>query len=213
MLIALGAPYVFIGLLLASYNLARFGSVTEFGTTYQLAGYDMPKYPVYRLGYVWPNVKDYLFAFPRLEPVWPYLHLKRVSLIGPIQPHTNEPVAGALWLFPSVTIGFGLVAARFRQLVQRMPGLVTIAAVGLGVSLLVLLAVSVPFNSSTMRYEIDFVPLVVIGVVVLVGGALATSPCSRRTLALGSVWLASVGVSAMAGVALVLTRCPGTGSC
>ncbi len=38
---AIALPYLLVGGLLAYYNLARFGSVTEFGVTYQLSTIDM----------------------------------------------------------------------------------------------------------------------------------------------------------------------------
>ena len=39
--LAIGLPYLIVGGLLAWYNLARFGSVAEFGVTYQLSTIDM----------------------------------------------------------------------------------------------------------------------------------------------------------------------------
>jgi hypothetical protein len=212
-LVALAVPYMALGLLLALYNRARFGSVTEFGTKYQLAGYNMPKYPAYRVGYVWPNVRDYLFAFPRFEAKWPYVHLKLSSVIGPVSPHTNEPVAGALWLFPSIVVGLAMLTAARRRVAEQMRGLIGIVVLAAAVSLMVVLAVSLPFNSSTMRYAIDFTPLLVIAGTIGAAAAVATAAGSSRRVVLGTLWMTAAGVSALVGIALVLTRCPGTGSC
>jgi hypothetical protein len=212
-LLALAAPYVALGLLLAWYNYARFDSVSEFGTTYQLAGYNMPAYPAYRLGYLWPNVKDYLFASPRIESKWPYIHLQLITYTGNPGRHEHEPVAGAAWLFPSIILGFAMLLSVPGRLTRQFRGLRQLVMLGSGVALLSLIAVSFPFNSSTMRYSVDFAPLLVLAATVAAAGAMSTASTTARRVILGSLWLVASAAGALAGLALVLTRCPGTGSC
>jgi hypothetical protein len=72
--------------------------------------------------------------------------------------------------------------------------------------------VSLPFNASTMRYAIDFVPLLVLGAALL--AALAWLGMSRRARTVfASAWVLAVAAGSVAGILLVQTPCPGTGSC
>jgi hypothetical protein len=211
-LAALAAPYVLIALALAWYNVARFGSVTEFGTHYQLAGYNMPKYPAYRLSYLWPGVRDYLFAWPRFERSWPYLHLQ---LLTPYEftRHTHEPVAGVVWLFPILVVGPTSLLWSIRRLNGRTRAVLKLLALAMCTALLSLIAVSLPFNASTMRYTVDFAPLLVIsGICAITYAVVHAEGVIRRRLTC-SLWLLASASSVVAGCLLVATRCPGTGSC
>lgn len=209
---ALGAPYALVALVLAWYNVARFGSVTEFGTHYQLSGYNMPTYPVYRLSYLWPGVRDYLFAWPRFEDAWPYLHLQ---LLTPYEStrHTHEPVAGVVWLFPIIVVGPATLLWSVRRLDGRTRAFLGLLALGTCTALLSLVAISLPFSASTMRYTVDFAPLLVVsGLCAAAYAAVHAKGTVRRWLSYALCLLAS-GSSVVAGCLLVATRCPGTGSC
>jgi len=76
-----------------------------------------------------------------------------------------------------------------------------------------LAAISLPFSTSTMRYTVDFVPVLalvaVVAAVVTFGRAsdTGTHRLLRRT------WLIALAWSSVVGVLLPLTPCPGTGSC
>jgi hypothetical protein len=205
------APYAIIGMLLGLYNYARFGSFADFGNSFQLAGMNRQQYESYKASYLLPNVYDYLVSLPRFESEWPYVHLRLSTFTGNPYVHSYEPVAGALWFFPVIVVGLVLTAAV--RLWRRARQAVLLALVALAVGLGCLVAVSLPFNASTMRYAIDFTPMLVAGATLLSAGA-ATLVVTRQTRRIvTSVWVAAVVWSAIVGVLLVQTPCPGTGSC
>jgi hypothetical protein len=74
--VCLGLPLVATVASLLYYNHVRFGSFTEFGTRYQLAGIDQtraPLYPLFRWHYVPFNVLRYLVSPPLLESHFPFI--------------------------------------------------------------------------------------------------------------------------------------------
>ena len=62
LLCALLAPYVAIGVLVALFNYARFGSITEFGQSYQLTLLNPRTYPYGRLSYIPKGIYAYVFS-------------------------------------------------------------------------------------------------------------------------------------------------------
>ena len=90
-LVALTGPYLFVGALLGAYNLARFGSLTEFGTQYQLSYWNLRTYPLVKLSYLAPNLWDYLVALP--------LARCQVAILLPAGEH-QHPGPGDPWAFP-----------------------------------------------------------------------------------------------------------------
>ena len=155
-------PYAAVIGVLAWWNLARFGSPTEFGFGYQLSVWDMTRYPVYRAAYVGPNVADYLAAVPQVHGSWPWLSLR--PLVGGNRPdaHTAEPIVGVLLLAPVLLVGLACLATSFVGMWRRARALAVAAATALVTGVLALVLVSLPFNTSTMRYAVDFTPLLLL---------------------------------------------------
>ncbi|CAN5516510.1 hypothetical protein BH10ACT3_BH10ACT3_01660 [soil metagenome] len=220
--VALAAPYVVVGAALAWFNLVRFGSVAEFGTTYQLAGWNMRTYPQMQVGYVWPNLKEYLFSGPRLEGSWPYVHLILGTFSGDVALHYNEPVAGVLKLFPIIPVGLVIGLASTRRMWLRAKSLCVLSGVTFVVAMLMLASVAVAFNGATMRYSIDFAPLFI--VLACVGWAWSYAPTGDRPAhpdravvtaprLLAAVWVLALTMSVVFSLLLVQTPCAGTGSC
>jgi hypothetical protein len=84
-----GCPLALCGILLGTYNAARFGSPFEFGWHYQLQGLALPP----EVGFGWHSLRDlelYLFAVPTIGPEYPYFHIGYNLL---------EPLGHYLW-FP-----------------------------------------------------------------------------------------------------------------
>lgn len=209
-------PFLAIGALVGLYNYVRFDSFVEFGTGFQLAGMNMPEYPGYRASYIAPNVIDYLFLRPRFFSSWPYVYLRENALFPINDPthHTREPVAGAFLLWPFIGVGAIVAIARARAFRSRDRVLGALLLIGTTFGAVVVLAISLPFSSSTMRYSIDFTPA--FAIVAALGWAssyVATSAGSYARRILVMSWSLAVACSVAVGVALVLTPCPGTGSC
>ncbi len=72
---ALLGPVMAIGLLLMLYNVLRFGSPSEFGQKYQLAGFDIGTREGNKLAYVPPGMWYYLLSRPHVTLGFPFIHL------------------------------------------------------------------------------------------------------------------------------------------
>jgi hypothetical protein len=114
-LAALGAPLAAGAFLLGLYNHVRFGSWTEFGVRYQLAGMYMPAWisVTQSVHYVLPNVQRYLFCPPQLSESFPFVVAPwRLDPLGLLAARNipyylqREPVAGICLTSP-----FALLAA------------------------------------------------------------------------------------------------------
>ena len=189
-------PYAAVIGLLAWWNVARFGSPTEFGFGYQLSVWDMTRYPVYRAAYVGPNVADYLAAVPRLHRWWPWLSLR--PLVGGDRPesHTAEPIVGVLLLAPVLPVGLACLATSFRSMWRGARALAVGAATAAVTGVLALVLVSLPFNTSTMRYAVDFTPMLLLAA--CAGWAWARSGSTggeRRRLDVAWVVATALGVA------------------
>ena len=155
-------PFVAVGLLLLIYNYLRFDSLTEFGSSYQLAGDEPSKIDIGNLGYVFPSLYYYLVAPPRLSLAFPFFFLPPPPpYFGnvPAQ-HRAELTGGMLTAFPIILIGvLGMPFLRRRGLPRELAWLMG-ALVVVALTVILVLAYQVP--GSTMRYEMDFATLLLL---------------------------------------------------
>ncbi|CAN5575360.1 hypothetical protein BH10ACT3_BH10ACT3_06990 [soil metagenome] len=215
-LLALFTPYAVIGGLLMAYNIARFGSPTDYGTQYQLSFWNMQSYPLAQLSYIAPNLHDYILALPQFHWRPPFVSLQNstFTFTPEYRSHFHEALAGTLFLYPLVPVGLVICAASAR----RMWRLARPLAAGLGIALVlavvVLLELSFPFNSSTMRYTVDFVPSLVLVVTIGWGWSYsqyAGSATIRRVLT--GAWLGALAVTVAFGLAGIVAPCSSVGTC
>jgi len=171
----LGAPVV-IGLaLLAWYNWARFGSPSETGFTYQLAGPFIQQHlhEVMSYRYFVQNLYNYLLAPPQIQDQFPFIFSNggKIQSILPFIDlpdfYNTNPVTGLLHAAPfvlfSLVLPFKSMAARqegiqlsetnseFVWLVRTLAGAVFLAFVFLLV-----------FFWAAMRYVLDFMPMLML---------------------------------------------------
>jgi hypothetical protein len=214
-LFALVVPYVVVGLLIAAYNFTRFGSFTEFGSSYQLAGADIRRYPFYQLWYLPHGLYYYLLAPGRLLGTYPYWFLlKNVPYVDSSNVYTYEPVAGVLVNMPLITLGLVLTATQMKNIYRRCRPLFIAICAGLLVAGGLLVAISITFRAATMRYELDFAPLLLVcGLLGWAWWSLTARVRGRRFWALQTLWVAALVASALFNLAITLTPCQGTGSC
>jgi hypothetical protein len=213
--VAVVAPYVTIGALLALYNFVRFDSVTEFGGGYQLSGANSTTYDFYQLWYVPHGLYYYLFAPARLNATYPYAFLLRnIPFAQSKNVYTHEPVAGVLTNMPLIGFGLVLTASQIPRLARRCRPALLVILSALSVAVALVVSVSLTFRSATMRYTLDFAPLL------LGAGLLAWAFWSleRRTRKVGfwllqSLWLVLLAISVLFNLAITLTPCQGTGTC
>jgi len=201
-----------VGIVQASYNYFRFENIFEFGTRFQLAGQNMRTYPINSLSHLVPNINDYLFKFPQPHWNFPWLTLSKNTFSIDPSIHYSEPMVGLVFIAPHIVLMasafwsamFIAIRGRLGE-VERVP-LETKFLLTLG--LILLAAVSLPFNASTFRYSIDFAPIMVIGMFGTLG---ATRLCRFTWLRMSLLLLVAIAAANMTGLASL--PCSGTGSC
>jgi hypothetical protein len=218
LLAAIIAPYVAIGALIAVYNFARFGSIFEFGQSYQLAGFNPQIYEYGRISYLPKGIFYYLFSRARVMNEYPYLFLRATALdpsgLLPTRGYHNEPVAGLFTNMPAAAAGYLLLATDLRRAGRFFPKILATLGVLLVPALGALLLMSYQYRGTTMRYELDFAPLIVMGSLLAWVGWNKSSPRPRWVGWLGNgFFLAALGATMAFSLAITLTPCQGTGSC
>jgi len=171
----LGSPVV-IGLgLLAWYNWARFGSLSETGFTYQLAGVHLQEHlhEVMSYKYFIQNIYNYFLVPPQLQDQFPFIFSNGGS-IQSVLPfldlpdfYGTNPVTGLIYTVPFIFFSVlsmfkrnpshpegiqpGETDAQFVWLIRTLSGGVLIALVFLLV-----------FFWVAMRYVLDFMPMLML---------------------------------------------------
>jgi hypothetical protein len=214
---ALLGPYVLVGLALAWYNWARFGSVSEFGTNYMMLGENIRLARADEFEFLRRGLFEYLISPARTRPGFPGISLRPMSFPLPTESnYIKEPVAGLLPNMPACLVGLlGLVGvavmphARRRQ--QRwLPLFVALLA---GIALVVVAISSFHFHSVTMRYQVDYAPMLLLASVlgwIMFMQALRAG-WVRRMAQTAAVFV--VAWSAFFSIAITTYPCAGTGSC
>ncbi len=164
LLVAAIGPITFIGLGLMLYNALRFGSPLEFGIRYQLAGERQVTRQFFNLQYLWFNFRVYF-----LEPVrWS----RRFPFVGEIAlppvPVGNGGVETPFGILTNIPLVWLALAAPLawrgwsRQTTSALRWFVTAVALLFGTCVLPALF----FISTTIRYEVEFLPALVLLAVV-----------------------------------------------
>jgi hypothetical protein len=214
-LLAVVVPYAIVGVLIAAYNFTRFDSLTEFGSSYQLAGANIRKYPFYQPWYLPHGLYYYLLAPGRLLREYPYWFLlKDVPYVDSSNVYTHEPVAGVLVNMPLITLGLVLTATQMRNIFRMCRPLYIAISAGMVVGGGLLVGVAITFRAATMRYELDFAPLLLFcGLLGWAWWSLTSRVRGMRFWALQALWVVALITSALFNLAITLTPCQGTGSC
>jgi len=163
-LVVLG-PYISYGLFLAAYNYLRFGSPTDFGWRYLLAGDEMTKCP--RGIDLMPNGMYLHFCHLfKLDTGFPFIHFQSQLPVRLPEGLRFEVMCGALvdnpilWLFP--VLPFVLAAGLRRSSAEsgaRTSSLTRLHAailVMLPMTGLTLILVCAYLGLFTMRYQMDY---------------------------------------------------------
>jgi hypothetical protein len=208
-LIPLGLPLILGVTFLGWYNWARFGSVTETGYSYQLAGVNIQKYrndlfsPVYTV----QNLYNYLLHPPAIEQGFPFLHATRgieqelLPLYSLPAVYETNPITGLLFASPFTIFAIVPVIAgcmKPKLNIQQSPisakndslnslNWIFASLVGIFLSALVMLVV---FFWAAMRYMVDFIPAItLISIIGFWRGyqLLAPKPTLRRFYSLAGI--------------------------
>ncbi len=151
------APFIVILFLLALYNFARFGSPTQIGSSYQLAGFNPRQTPYYLLAYLLPS---YYFYF--VSPLHWTLSFPFIAIPPPIPPLT-VPISYAPQIIDGIFSQTPLLSVLvLSPLVvrKRIPRVLTGVLCALALSgflVVTVIALSIPGGSE--RYVVDFATL------------------------------------------------------
>ena len=191
---ALLGPVAFVGFLLMLYNYLRFGSPSDFGQKYQLAGIDPRTHEGNKLAYVPPGMWHYVLSRPHLTPGFPFIYLSPPPGSYPFDAPVSyedgvEVVSGLLPSAPFVVFAMAIPAV-LRGAARRL-------ALGvLAVGLLILLLTTFALGGATMRYEVDFASTLLIAAALgWLGWAARLSGLPRRLIAGSGVVLIAWGVA------------------
>ncbi|PTY02512.1 hypothetical protein DB347_24220 [Opitutaceae bacterium EW11] len=188
-------PAAMVGGALALYNYARFGSVTEFGVTYQLASVDVRGIKLFGLEYLSRNLRAYFLGPCLFTRYFPF-----VSQSG--------DACGMLYWTPFALLGFFVPLTWFSTSLRRRAGwcgagsLIVLTA---SAQLLGLLLIA--FQSE--RYELDFIPTLTLAAVLVLGAlALPRTRLRAAWAVFRTVFGTIAAVTVFVGVMFSLDRSP-----
>jgi hypothetical protein len=131
---SLGLPLLLGGMGLGWYNWARFGSITETGLFYQLAGVNLQKHSteLFSSLNIIQNLYNYLFSAPGFTSKFPFVSMLQISKTIALPFYASpgfyyaEPMTGLLYLFPFAVFAIipltGLLSDLFKR-TPKTPGL------------------------------------------------------------------------------------------
>ena len=166
-ILSLAAPYIVIGAGLAWYNFARFGSIFEFGASYQITNENVAV--VTQTGLLgnlrrgFDGLFSYLLTSFNLRPHFPYVHAtySQVLFTGHF-PRTAK--IGALRL-PITWFLFAIFYLRRKESAKKaMPIIKGLTATGLLIAIL-----STVMIGPLARYSVDFYWLLMFGAMICMG--------------------------------------------
>jgi hypothetical protein len=176
----LSLPLIVGGVALGWYNWARFGSITETGLSYALAGVNIHKHSteLFSASNTIQNLYNYLFNAPGFTSVFPFVWMLQRSknitlpLYSSPQYYYAEPMTGLLYLFPFGVFAFipliRLLSYLFKgnlethSLESREHGLITWVSLNLIISCFTAFLFIMFYFWAGMRHLGDFLPLLTI---------------------------------------------------
>jgi hypothetical protein len=171
-LISLAVPML-LGLVgLGWYNWARFGSVTEFGMTYQLAAIDLTANydSLFSTSYILQNLYNYLLMGWNLDSEFPFVFMVKGNeepiLSNYFLPdlYNAQPIVGLLYLFPFSVFTLVLIFTMMSKdgtadaTKKRMADSSKQIILSAGISFLIPFSVLMAYFWSAMRFVGDFLP-------------------------------------------------------
>jgi tetratricopeptide (TPR) repeat protein len=150
------APILLIGLGLMLYNVLRFDNPFEFGVHYQVNWHRPGTQQKFSLHYLWINLRIYFLEPARWSAPFPFVHEFTVAGVPP----GHDPVGRAFGVLTNVPLAWLALAVPLAWRSQSGPAalilrwFVTAVALLFGICALTL----VFFQNTSFRYELDFLP-------------------------------------------------------
>jgi hypothetical protein len=151
--VAFAIPLLAVGVAIGMYNFARFGNPFEFGLPYQITGPGQGALHL-RTANMMPGLYYMLFTRPEFTKVFPWVLIAWPARMVARPPwFFVEPIVGAMFLAPFIPMAG---VALFMRRLGAMRWVVVLSALSV-------LGFLVTTGLSTQRYEVDFLPLLVLG--------------------------------------------------
>jgi putative flippase GtrA len=165
-------PAALVGLGVAAYNFARFGSVLEFGLRYQFAAVDMREFKLFGLDRVGVAFEGYVLAGREYSRYYPFIR------------QTTENIGLLTWApFALLAVGWPLTLLGAR----RREASWVLGVGGLWVVVVVNFASLMLYYYVFDRYVLDFLPGLMLVATVLVSAWLAAAQGWSRRLGVGVI--------------------------
>ena len=216
-LLAAVLPIAVVGVGLMTYNFLRFDSPLEFGWRYMLSGVRQDTAQRFDLRYLWFNFRVYFLEPARWCAQFPFVRdislppvpAGVIGIDAPFGVLTNIPL---VWLALIVPLAW---RGRAGESCSVLRGFVTAVALLFGVCTVTLLL----FCAAENRYEVDFVPalvlLAVIGILSLERGLGPTTELGQAGRPRQGTWGRSMrwGWGLLLGVSVAFNLLAGVGRC
>lgn len=206
-LIAFASAFTLAGAAVAAYNYCRFGDPFEFGLRYLLAGVNQNRIRL-APGNILPGLYYWLACPPGLSAVFPWVRLAfRYPFNSPGYPfppgYFIESTVGVFYLAPFVVGALFIPFARRPAKGGTPAGLGAVrillwTALASSAAVLLFLAAT---GFTTQRYEVDFLPALVLVALANFGIHIARSQGLRRAL-LRAALVSAIACGAVANMAL-----------
>jgi hypothetical protein len=198
--VALIAPLLAVLVALALYNAARFGTPWETGWRYQLTA--LPQHAwlpqMFQVGNLPVTANWYLTRPPIIgwAPPWLWPRPADATEAVTLADWFYEPLGGIgiMWTAPLALVGLG--AAALLALRRSLPG----ALAGLWLAALAAALPSLLFRAALLRYQLDFLPLLLLAATLSVQRALPAT--GRRRGVVQGVCLLGAAVGASFGLSV-----------
>ncbi len=200
-------PLCIVGIAIAAYNYLRFDNPFEFGVNYLLASGNNQNRIKLSADFLLPGLYFFLGCAPDFSPVFPWVRLAfRYPFGSPVhsfpQGYFIEPTAGILYLAPFVVAAFFIPR---RDVLKRthpaeFPAARMLLWIALAIGLVLLLSV-VWTGFTTQRYEVDFLPSLVLAALANFAIYIDRNTGWKRTV-LAAALVALTGFGAVVNLAL-----------
>jgi hypothetical protein len=155
------AEFFFLLTVIGLYNYLRFQSLTEFGTSYQLSGFNSRNLPNFSRSWIAPKVIGDLFTQPDISSKFPWLRLGRSKMPTALE-GAIEPSVGLLYIYPWLLFvfpSFAILLRKFKSDSNRFQmTILLLGAFALGSFSVQTLAAP----GITIRYLADYGPFIVL---------------------------------------------------
>ena len=158
-------PIALIGIALCVYNYIRFDSILEFGMKYQLSGIDTKLVPGLSLRRIGVGLYAYLFHSYQMDLIFPFIHI-----LEPRKPETSlaniwftERILG-IFSYPFFYLATISIFA-YSQIIKNQKLVASLLLIMILCSTFCLFSLTL-IQGVTMRYMVDFLPLLLIALLV-----------------------------------------------